>query len=187
MSTPHRAEPAPIEAAAVPAAKAAQAAAVLRGDEIIELSLRPSHWMILIQSFRVLVAMTLLATALAVSARHGWTWWALLGFQACLAVAALRIFLATLQWASRLYVLTNRRVMRFQGIFTVELRECPLARISAADLSATWYEALLRLGSVRMKPDTDRHQVVTWKHINRPREIHERLLRAIRQSQSGQP
>ncbi|MBN2447713.1 MAG: PH domain-containing protein, partial [Phycisphaerae bacterium] len=66
-----------------------------------------------------------------------------------------------------------------------ELRECPLARVRAADLSVTWYQRIMRLGSITVQSADENRLPVTWKHIKRPHEIHERLLRAISSAQSG--
>ncbi len=176
---------APLEVAPAATPTAASPAEVLRDDEIIELSIKPSHWYILYKSVRTVLAMALLAAGVAIIVRGDWGWGALLAIQATTAIALIRIALATLQWASRLYVLTNRRVMCFEGVLEVTRHECPLDKISAAELHIMWYQSPLRLGSIYVEPAAKPHATVAWKHVKTPREVHERLLRAIRHAQSG--
>ena len=47
--------------------------------------------------------------------------------EAGLFVLAGRLMFAVLQWMSRLYVLTDMRILRLSGIFAPELFDCPLA------------------------------------------------------------
>jgi hypothetical protein len=172
-------------AAAKPAVAVTAPDAVLHGDELIELSIKPSHWYILFASSRVCVVMLACAIAVAVMGQRGWNFGHWFAIEAAFAIAALRVALAATQWASRLYVLTNRRVLVFQGMWQVEVRECPLARISACELHVRRYEQPFFLGSLSMTPCSDLLPALVWWHIKRPQEIHERLLRAIRRAQSG--
>lgn len=189
MSRPNRFESVVNETAPVvhprPVATPKAAAKLeLDGNEIIQFSIKPSLWFIPLVSFKWVLAMGLLAAALSVAIRGGWTSQASIGFQVLAGVAALRVGLATVQWASRLYVLTNRRVMRFMGILNVRVVECPLAKISAADLHSAWYERPLRLGSIRMVSALDDAAVIAWEQLAHPADIHDRLLRSIRKAQS---
>jgi hypothetical protein len=112
----------------------------------------------------------------------GWTPVLQLVFQMAVLGSVLRVAFASLQWASRLYVLTNRRVMVFQGVFNVNVSECKLAHIADALLDVAWHERPLRLGSVRMPPKLDDLPTIHWTCLSRPGEIQHLLARAIRQS-----
>lgn len=174
---------APLQTATAEATTRPAAAQVLRGGEIIELSLKPSHWYILITSGRTLGVMVVLACVLPLLVGGLWTWYGQLALQGVLAVALGRIAIGMLQWASRLYVLTNRRVLVFKGIVTVTISECPLERIGSLELESRWYHRVLRLGTLLAVPGTgQKHDTVAWEHIKRPQETRERLLRAIRQA-----
>lgn len=176
-------EAAPVPVA-VPEKLVAATADLLDDDEIVQLSIRPSPWFVLIAAGPTLGACGLVA---------GGLWWvtrgeALFGTLAVyvvILIAVLRVAYATLQWASRLYVLTNRRVIRFRGVLNVEFAQCMLAKISAVELRFRWYDHALRLGAIRMPGPPDSGIVVHWDHVARPREIHELLVRAIRKSQNG--
>ena len=176
------------EADAVIGIEEAPAAAVqfLDGGEIVEFSIKPSPWFILLSSLRVVVAALAMAAGVAIIALSGdgFTLRGSVFFAGILCVALARILVASLQWASRVYVLTNRRAMRVSGVFDVSVIDCPLARISAAHVRMTISHRLLRLGSIRMTPADERLPTVNWEHVARPAMIHERLVRAIHRAQS---
>lgn len=156
----------------------------LGGDEIVQLSIKPSLWFIPRVSFNALLLAAFVAVAVALAMRSGVTPVTALPFQVLTALAAARVGVATLQWASRLYVLTNRRVMRFKGVLSVNVAECPLARICAVDVQSQWGTRLVRIGTIRMQPADGGVAVITWDDIARPEETHELLVRAIRKAQS---
>jgi hypothetical protein len=176
------------EADAVIGIDDAPAAAVqlLDGGEIVEFSIKPSLWFVLLASGRVVVAALAMAAGVAIIALSGdgWTQRGAVFFAAILCVGLLRVLIGSLQWARRVYVLTNRRVMRVSGVLDVSVVDCPLAKISAAHVRMTISHRLLRLGTIRMTPADDRLPTVNWEHVARPALIHERLVRAIHRAQS---
>lgn len=170
---------------AAPAKKVAASLQMLDGDEIIQLSIRPSPWCIPLYSFKLLLAMLLLAAAVAIAAQ-GQPWLPVsIALTVIVLVAFSGVVAATLQWASQLYVLTNRRVLRFQGVFSVSAAECALAKISEARLRSAWYQPMLRLGSIHMTPTSRDKPDMIWAHVARPAEVHEILVRAIRKAKAG--
>jgi len=166
---------------------AVQKAAVkleLEGDEIIQFSVKPSLWFIALVSARWVLALALLGAALAIATRGNWGLQTTVALQVLASLAAIRIGVATLEWASRHYVLTNRRVMRFKGIFTADVAACPLAKIGRVDLLVRGHERVLRLGTIRMESSLPDTPAILWEDLPHPAQIHEALLRAIRKSQS---
>lgn len=159
---------------------------LLDGGEIVEFSIKPSLWFILLSSLKVVVAALAMAAGVAIIALSGdgWTQRSAVFFAGILFVALVRVLIGSLQWASRVYVLTNRRAMRVSGVLDVSVVDCPLARISAAHVRMTISHRLLRLGTIRMTPADDRLPTVNWEHVARPAMIHERLVRAIHRAQS---
>jgi hypothetical protein len=180
-------EAAHVDVAPVAAPKEAPAAAIqlLDGDEVVQLSIKPSLWYIPIVSARFVLGAVLLGLAVAIASRDGWSNAGSIVLQILVLLALARVAVAALQWASRLYVLTNRRVMRFRGVLNVDLAECPLAKISAAELHVAWYQGALGLGDIRMRPAAEELASVGWEQVSKSAEIHELLLRAIRRAQSG--
>lgn len=176
--------PPAVPGARVAPAKAAAKLEMLDGDEVIQLSIKPSLWFIPLVAAKWVLAMALLAAGVAVVMREGWTREGLIVFQLLIGVAAIRVGVATLQWASRLYVLTNRRVMRFKGILSVDVAERRLAQIGQIKLHIPRYGYALRLGSILMQLAEHDSAPLWWDDLARPHEIHEILERAIRKAQT---
>jgi uncharacterized membrane protein YdbT with pleckstrin-like domain len=97
-------------------------------------------------------------------------------FQAGFWLTAGRLAWATLEWVSRLYVLTNRRVMRIRGVFNVDLFECSLDRIENTSTSLTLGERLVRVGTVSFETAGGG---ASWRMVPRALELHERLREAM--------
>lgn len=175
------------EATPVPGVEKITAAELqmLDGDEIVQLSMKPSLWYIPLASFQFVLAMALLASALTVILRHSWSLTLSIALQFVVFLAVARVAVAALQWASRHYVLTNRRVMRFRGILTVDVSQCLLKRVSAVDLQATGPQRALRIGSIRLSSLDEPPAVVGWECVARPAEVHQLLVAAVRKAQSG--
>jgi len=174
---------------AAPAAAAEKAAAakleLLDGDELVQFSIKPSLWYIPVVSFNWVVGAGVVAAVLAAAQPGVRSSAVSVALLVLVLVAVARIAVAALQWASRLYVLTNRRVMRFHGVLTVEAAACPLKRISQVRPVVAWYQRLLQLGSIELTPVIDNSIPIVWEHVAHPQEVYEKLVRAIRKSQSG--
>ncbi len=171
-------------AATIDEAPAAQLE-MLDKDEIVEFSIKPSLWFVAIVSARFVLLVGVLAAIVAVVTRDSGTQFA--AYAASLAVLAtvLRVVVASLQWASRVYILTNRRVMRFSGVLTVTIAECPLKQIKQTNLRLEAVQRVLRLGSICVTPTAEQGTTIVWNHVAKVGEIYERVIRAIRRAQSG--
>lgn len=168
---------------AVAAPKAARLE--LDGDEIVQLSIKPSLWFIPLVSLRALLAVAFVAITLVILMSSGAAPRASTPFLALALLAMLRVAVATLQWASRLYVLTNRRVMRCTGVLSVTVSQYRLSKITGVELAVPWYGRFLGLGSVHLGPPSDQRHATpqVWSCVARPHEIHDSLVRAVRKSQ----
>lgn len=156
---------------------------LLDGGEIVILAIKPSMWSILFMSSRWLIV---LAAIIAAS-----KWLAevlpylnpLNIVQGALVLAAARVGFALLQWVSRLYVLTNRRIMRMTGIVNVDLFECPLTKIQNTYLRLAWYERLTGVGTISFATAGTGGVEASWRHVGNPLELHERVRSAIHRAQ----
>lgn len=152
---------------------------LLDGDEVVIFAVKPSLWYVLFTSTRWLIAVAV------VIAMTGWLGPLVPGvnaslvIKAALALAGARLGFALLQWVSRLYVLTNRRIMRLRGIFNVDLFECPLSKIQNTYLTMNWYERLATLGTVAFATAGTGGVEASWANVNNPLEVHERVRSAI--------
>ncbi|MFQ5806954.1 MAG: PH domain-containing protein [Phycisphaerae bacterium] len=158
---------------------------LLDKDEIVELSIKPSLWFIAIVSARIVVLVGVLAAAVAIVMRDSGSLFAAYAVSLGVLAAVLRVVVASLQWASRVYILTNRRVMRFSGVLNVQIAECPLKRIGKTNLRLETVQRALRLGSICMTPAVENETVIVWDHVAKAGQVYEQVLRAIRKAQSG--
>lgn len=175
-----------VSAAALPRLRDAerQLSALLAENEIIELSCRPSLWFVPITSARFVLSMSALCAASVWLQWNGVSGPLATAVTLFSAAALARIGLATLQWASRLYILTNRRVFAYKGVLSVQVSQCPLVRIERADLLVTTVQKALGLGTVRITPAADLCGDVFWEHLSDPTQTYQKLIRAIRRAQN---
>lgn len=182
-STPDAAE-VPAGAPSAAGSRAAEAfevpADLLDGGEIVILAVKPSLWTIVFSSFQwLLVGVVLLGFTAWAGPFSGWISDGSL-IQMVSAVVGLRLGLAIMQWVSRVYVLTNRRVMRIRGVFKADVFACPLVKIINSGVTTGPHEAATRLGTIWFNTDTGPHEARgSWHHVAKPHEIHAQIRRAL--------
>ncbi|MDX2199753.1 MAG: PH domain-containing protein [Phycisphaerae bacterium] len=183
------AAPEPIVAAAsdavvvVPPRVPALQGEVLSGDELIQVSLKPSPWYIWFVSWRWVVSMALAAALIFVAKPAASVGYDAFLINCCIVVALGRVMYAVQQWASRHYYLTNRRVVRVTGVLRTDFRDCLLTRVSVCQVRAAAYQRWLNLGSVQIRSADARSHAVNWNFVANPHKVHELLVRAIRRAQ----
>jgi len=167
-------------------AQAIVPAHLLDGGEIVHFAIKPSPWFVLIVSLRWLAVAILLG---ALASRDlfplAYRWYM---YQLAAAVAGARLAWAILEWVSRLYVLTNHRVMRIRGVFYVELFECALSRLQNTYATFSLPERLTRTGTITFQTAAagggGPSGTASWRIVSRPLEVHEKLREAIRREQN---
>jgi hypothetical protein len=159
---------------------------LLDGGEIVHFAIKPSPWFVLLTSARWLLIGILLALAAGTDVIPSpYRWYV---YQAAFWVPAARVAWAMLDWVSRLYVLTNRRVMRIRGVFNVDLFECSLDRIQNTAVSLPLAERVLRVGSITFQTAAAAGGgTASWRIVARPLEIHEQLRQAIQRAKNRDP
>ena len=159
---------------------------LLDGGEVVVLAIKPSLWTVLFGSFQWLCG------AAVVIVLDRWFSHALSAalhvpvIQVAVALAALRVGLAVMQWVSRVYVLTNRRIMRIRGVFRADLFACPLVQIIGSQVTAGPHEAALRLGTIRFNTGHTTGDG-SWYHVARPDEVHAEIRRALERAIDRHP
>jgi hypothetical protein len=132
-------------------------------------------------AFALATASTAAALALIDRRMHDYFY-----LEAALFVITGRVMWSVLQWMGRLYILTDQRVLRITGIFSVEVFDCPLRKVVRARMVSTSREKLVGVGSIEIIPADEAIPSAIWQTIARPKEILERLRSAIaRAKQSG--
>src|SRR5205814_751109 len=102
---------------------------VLQDGEMVLLVCKPSLWFIVLSSLGWAAAVAILLVAAKIYDAK------LPGHNAVyveigLMVLAGRVMWAVLQWMGRLYVLTDLRILRLDGVFSVAIFDCPLRKIA---------------------------------------------------------
>lgn len=156
---------------------------LLDGDEIVLLAVKPSLWFIVLRSMPWLAGCALAALLIwYLGHQRVEVDWSRPGLQVAIAVALIRVSIAMFQWASRLYVLTNRRVMRVKGVLRVDVFESPLNKIQSTCLTVSPAERLLRIGTIRIHTLGEPSRSARWEYIAQPATVHTRLRNAIARS-----
>ncbi len=155
-------------------------ARLLDGGEVVILAVKPSGWFCLLTSLPVLtmaVVFVVVAGLAGPSLPGPLSAGAIVLFW--VGVSALRLAVACVQWVGRLYVLTNRRILRVSGAFHQEVSQCLLRYVARAVVSASVTERLLGVGSLSFESSDPATRQVPWAHISNPLEVQQIVNEAI--------
>ena len=172
----------PAEARAGTSLAALLAGHILRDGETVVLILRPSFWFITFAAARF-AAVVLLLVLLARLSLHPRAAWAAL--EGGLFLVAGRVMWGVLQWMGRLYVLTDLRVLRLAGVFTIDIFDCPLRRVAQTRPASTLMERAVGVGSIEIIPTGDDGPVGDWRTIRHPKPVLEKINRMVHDAQHG--
>ncbi len=158
-------------------------ARLLDEGEIVILAIKPSGWFCVLVSLPVLVVAAAVAVGAYVAGGllPGWPHPAAVGLVAICAAAA-RLVVGWLQWLGRLYVLTNRRLIRLAGVVGEDVHQCPLKPLARAAISATWTERVVHVASMSFESDHPAAADADWAHISHAHEVHKIVSDAIAQA-----
>ena len=154
---------------------------ILRDGEIVLLILKPSLWMIFFNVLPAAAAALIVMLSTLLWAPHH----VHVGVEAGLMLIACWAAWAVLNWAGRLYLLTDMRIVRIAGIFTPEIHDIPLRKVARTRLVAGFRERLWRLGSIEIIPESDQWPWSVWQTIPGPAKVHETIRRAISRAKQG--
>ncbi|MFA5865706.1 MAG: PH domain-containing protein [Phycisphaerae bacterium] len=155
------------------------------GEQII-LAIKPSLWFIVFYAARSigLVVAILLALKYFPFAP---LWLYQYISQIAAAIIFIQLVMGVLEWISRLYVLTDRRVIRIKGIFNIDIFEGPLIKIQNTYLTFALHERLVGVGTILIATAGTAGIDAAWQNINQPLEVHERIRIAIREAHRRWP
>ena len=148
------------------------AAAILEPDEVIVGIWRPSAWYVPRRAARMvalLVAITVLGSSAAGAAGLPWGT-AIVQVGSMLVVA--RVTAAILDWSSRWYVLTDRRVIRRRGVLSPTVFVSRLRDLRRIDLAADLGDRALGTGTVTFGTRTDGPYDAAWVMVARAADVH---------------
>ncbi|MCP4067790.1 MAG: PH domain-containing protein [Phycisphaeraceae bacterium] len=158
----------------------APVASLLSDGETVLMVVRPSLWMVGLWSIGALGVIAGMVFALAWGARFEWTGWTeSQAFGLGLLLAGIRLVWQFLDWMNRLYVLTDRRVIRCRGIFQVDVFEARLDRIQQTSVLRLVRERLFGLGTIAFATAGTGTLDALWEAVDDPFAVHQAVTQAI--------
>lgn len=158
-------------------------AQLLQPGEIIVLLIKPSPLYILLAPLKTLTVLFLLTVVLVFTNEYLYSYtgvsnreWVLMG----VVLISLRLAWQFVEWLSRVYVLTDQRVIRVRGVLRVSVFECRLAQIQQTDLSFNIRERLFGLGTIGFATAGTAFTEAYWTMIANPLDIHQQVVAAIK-------
>lgn len=153
---------------------------LLQDNEIIILLIKPSPWYIVLEPLRTLLALfamaclTSLAPAdwLVVDRRDLMVGW--------VAAIGVRLFWQFLEWLSRIYVLTDRRVIRVAGVLRIAVFESPLENIQNTQALYSIRERMFGLGTITFATAGTGAVEAVWRMVSQPLEVHKLVVSTMR-------
>ena len=161
---------------------------VLQADEVVLLVLRPSPWFVLLDGAGIYLLILLGGLFFAWLGHQAWSPVVIPESQVFPASASLlmiRFIWKIIDWANRIYVLTDRRVLRRRGVILLSIVEAPLNRVQHSAIYARILERMLGLGTVGFATAGSNGFEVVWEMISDPIETHRRILEAIQRYGRG--
>lgn len=168
-------------AAEVDQSAAALARDLLEPDEIVILLLRPSLWYVPLSALASLGLIALATFALAYMSRLPWAGWNdVQVFALGAGLAALRLCWQVMDWLSRVYVLTDRRIVTRGGVVRLSVYQAPLKNIQHTAVFAGMRERLFGLGTVGVATAGSDTFDSLWVMISQPHHVHRTVAEAVR-------
>ena len=156
-------------------------AELLQGGEIIVLLIKPSPWSILIRVARPLAVLATVVACLL--------WLRNLSYITVVAQrdllflgtagGVLYVFWQFLEWLSRVYVLTDRRVIRVKGVVRVQVFEASLRQIQHTQTVFSLPERLMGLGTITFATAGTGNVEAAWEMIANPLETHQTVIHTL--------
>ncbi len=156
-------------------------AGLVEDDEVVILLLRPSLLFVPLSSFgslTIIAVVTLLFALLAI--RVTWLpWGEAQAYALGAAVASARLAWQTLDWWGRVYVLTDRRVIRRMGVLRVVVFEAPLRDLQHTSVFMPLSERVFGLGSIGFATAGSHVFDAFWVMIRQPLVAHKIVVETI--------
>jgi dephospho-CoA kinase len=157
-------------------------------DEHVVLWLHPSPWFIFLRSLWVVILVVLLAAgvryAAGVADLPQVVEWA--GWVGVVIVAGVVVW-QTLEWLSRLYVLTDKRMIAVAGVMRQSVTDMPLRNIRNVVIVRSLLDRLLGLGTLGAATAGTSGYEMVWVELDRPTEVMRVVRKAVDESQGIAP
>jgi hypothetical protein len=151
---------------------------LLMPAESVIFELKPSRWYILFVSLPVAavgLAIVLLALAIQDLPLRVREWAQFIG----VSIMGLRIGLGLLQWFSRTYVLTDRRIIMQAGLVDVAVESMGLEEVADVFVAMAAAQQALGIGTIFFRHRLGPPSRLAWEHVRQPHQIRARLIEEI--------
>lgn len=154
---------------------------LLHGGEIIILLLKPSPWYIVLEPLRFWIVELVLLIAGLWLIQRGYS----LPLDSAdlillaMGVAGARLAWQFLEWLSRIYVLTDRRIITVSGVLRVQIFETKLQKIQHTVALFSIRERLFGLGTIGFATAGTATMETTWRMIAKPLEVHQKVVETL--------
>jgi uncharacterized membrane protein YdbT with pleckstrin-like domain len=91
----------------------------------------------------------------------------------------LRLGWQGLEWVTRIYVLTDRRVIRRKGVIRVSVFECPLSNVQQTAVYQSLRERVCFLGTLCFATAGAASFIALWEYVPRPFEVQRTVAEAV--------
>jgi hypothetical protein len=173
------------EPAAVTSLAALLTRHVLREGELVILILKPSLWFIPLSALRFSAVVVVLVVAWLVFAERLAKVHPRVVLELGTIAVAARLMWSTVQWSSRLYVLTDMRIIRLAGVFNVSIFDCPLRKVARTRLVSPVREKAVMVGTIEIIPTDETLPVAQWQTIAKAPRVHEVVVTTINRAKQG--
>jgi uncharacterized membrane protein YdbT with pleckstrin-like domain len=95
------------------------------------------------------------------------------------ALAGLWLFWQFLEWLSRIYVLTDRRIIRLQGVLRVHMFESALKQLQHTEVYLSLRERVFGLGTIGFATAGTAFAEAHWQMVAKPFEVHQIIRKTI--------
>ncbi len=156
-------------------------AGLIHDDEVVLLLVRPSLLFVPLACLGSLTLIAILMLALALMAiQVSWIPWSEgHAYGLGVAAAAVRLLWQSFEWWCRLYVLTDRRVIRRMGVLYVLVFEAPLRNIQHTSVFMPLRERVFGLGTIGFATAGSDVFDAFWLTIRQPFAVHRLVVEAI--------
>ncbi len=154
---------------------------LIRDDEVVILLLRPSLLFVPLSSMGFLATVAVITLGLALLAVRvtGIPWTDTQVYALGLAVASARLIWQTLEWWSRVYVLTDRRVLRRAGVLRVVVFEAQLKNIQHTSVFMMLRERVFAIGTIGFATAGSDVFDAFWTMVRQPFAVHKAVVDAM--------
>ena len=167
-------------------------AELLQPGEVIILLLKPSAWFILLAPLRFMAIFVLLLICYYTlkfqypNLEYFPTIniWQLSISQSeipifLVVIILIRLFWQFLEWLSRVYVLTDRRIITVAGVIRVLVFETPLENIQHTSTIFSLRERLFTLGTISFATAGTAISETYWLMLSTPLEVHQKVVQTM--------